>query len=206
VLGTNNGWGGNPAVASAAASVGAFSWNNATSHDSALIENLPNGPYTTQIAGQSGDTGAALVEVYDETPSGTYTPTSPRLVNILTRVKVGSGGGTLIAGFVIGGSTARTVLIRASGPALASFGVSGALPDPQLVLYSGSTELASNSGWGGEMEIASTAAAVSAFAWNDPASHDSAILVTLPPSPYTAQASGANGDIGVALVEVYEVP
>ncbi len=206
VLGINNGWGGNPAVANAAASVGAFSWSSVTSHDSALLENLPTGPYTAQIAGQSGDTGVALVEVYDETPSETYTTTSPRLVNISTRVQVGSGGGTLIAGFVIGGSTARTVLIRASGPALASFGVSGTLPDPQLALYSGSAELATNSGWGGETEIANTAAAVGAFAWNDPTSIDSAILVTLPPGPYTAQISGASGDVGVALVEVYEVP
>lgn len=206
VLGTNNGWDGNPAVASAATSVGAFAWSNLTSHDSALLENLPTGPYTAQIAGQSGDSGVALVEVYDATPPGAYTPTSPRLVNISTRVQVGSGGGSLIAGFVIGGSTSRTVLVRASGPALASFGVPDVLPDPKLGLYSGSTELAVNSGWGGNTAIASTFAAVGAFAWNSPSSLDSAILVTLPPGPYTAQVSGASGDVGVALVEVYEVP
>jgi hypothetical protein len=37
-------------------------------------------------------------------------------------------------------------------------------------------------------------------------SADSALLVTLPPGAYTAQVSGASGDTGVALVEVYEVP
>jgi len=37
-------------------------------------------------------------------------------------------------------------------------------------------------------------------------SADSAILVTLPPGAYTAEVSGASGDTGVALVEVYEVP
>jgi hypothetical protein len=31
-------------------------------------------------------------------------------------------------------------------------------------------------------------------------------LITLPPGAYTAQVSGASGDTGVALVEVYEVP
>jgi hypothetical protein len=206
VIGSNNGWGGSAEIASAAALVGAFAWSSPSSDDSALLESLAPGPYTAQIAGQSGDTGVALAEVYDATPSGGFTPTSPRLVNVSTRVQVGSGGSVLIAGFVIGGSTARTVLIRASGPALASFGVSGTLPDPQLGLYSGSTELASNSGWSGDAEIAGTASAVGAFAWNDPASLDSAILVTLPPGPYTAQISGANGDVGVALVEVYEVP
>ncbi len=32
-----------------------------------------------------------------------------------------------------------------------------------------------------------------------------AFLVTLPPGAYTAQVSGAGGDGGIALVEVYEV-
>jgi hypothetical protein len=30
--------------------------------------------------------------------------------------------------------------------------------------------------------------------------------VTLPPGPYTAQVRGTNGNSGVALIEVYEVP
>lgn len=34
---------------------------------------------------------------------------------------------------------------------------------------------------------------------------DSAILVTFPLGPYKAQVSGANGSIGMALAEVYEV-
>ena len=206
VLGTNNGWGGSSSISSAAAAVGAFGWSSTTSHDSALVENLQTGPYTAQIAGQGGDTGVALVEVYDATPAGTYTPSSPRLVNISTRVQVGSGGGILIAGFVIGGSSARTVLIRASGPALAAFGVPGTLPDPKLALYSGSTLLDSNFGWGGDSSISNTAASVGAFGWSSSTSNDSAILVTLPPGPYTAQIAGASGDTGVALIEVYEVP
>ena len=206
LLGTNDAWGGSAAIANSSASVGAFAWNSLSSHDSALIESMPGGPYTAQITGQAGDTGVALVEVYDATPAGSYTPTSPRLVNISTRVQVGSGGSILIAGFVIGGSTARTVLIRASGPALAPFGVSGTLADPQLALYSGSTLLDSNGGWGGNADIVNAAAAVGAFAWASASSADSAILITLPPGSYTAQVSGATGDTGVALIEVYEVP
>jgi len=128
-----------------------------------------------------------------------------RLVNISCRAVVGAGG-TLIAGFVIDGSTARTVLVRASGPALGAFGVAGALADPELGLYFGPAELDSNSGWGGDPHVAAAAAAVGAFAWTSPASHDSALLVTLPPGAYTAQVSGASGDTGVALIEVYEVP
>ena len=206
VLGTNNGWSGSAAIASSAASVGAFAWTSASSHDSALLETLSTGPYTAQIAGQNGDTGVALAEVYDATPAGSFTPASPRLVNISARVQVGTGGSILIAGFVIGGSTSRTVLIRASGPALAPFGVAGTLADPTLQLYAGPTLLSSNNGWGGSPQIASAAASVGAFAWSNASSHDSAILVSLPPGAYTAQVVGAGGDTGVALVEVYEVP
>ncbi|HXQ80888.1 MAG TPA: glycosyl hydrolase 53 family protein [Opitutaceae bacterium] len=206
VLGTNDGWAGNAQIASTAASVGAFAWTSPTSHDAALLETLPAGAYTAQIAGQSADTGVALAELYDATPAGAYTLASPRIVNIAARVQVGTGGSILIAGFVIGGSTSRTVLIRASGPALIPFGVPGTLPDPQLQLYSGSTVIGSNTGWAGDPQISATAAAVGAFSWVSPTSSDSAILVTLPPGAYTAQVSGASGDTGVALVEAYEVP
>jgi|CZKI01.1.fsa_nt_gi hypothetical protein len=206
VVGANNGWAGNAQIASTASSVGAFAWTDSLSHDSALLEKLPGGPYTAQIAGQSGDTGVALAEVYDATPAGTYTLATPRLVNISTRVQVGTGGGILIAGFVIGGATSRTVLIRASGPALVPFGVAGTLPDPQLQLYSPSTLVESDNGWGGSQQIASTAASVGAFTWGTSPTKDSALLVTLPPGAYTAQVSGASGDAGVALIEVYEVP
>ncbi len=210
LLVTNNGWGGNSTIASTAAAVGAFSWNNPSSHDAAILDSL-DGPYTAQVSGQSGDTGVALAEVYDATPS--YTAASPRLINISARVQVGTGGNVLIAGFVIGGTTSRTVLIRASGPALAAapFNVSGTLPDPELALNQSnangtSTLLASDDGWGGRSEIVSTASAVGAFPWGNPGSADSALLVTLPPGAYTAQVSGASGDTGVALIEVYEVP
>jgi YVTN family beta-propeller protein len=205
LVGTNAGWDGNAAIAAAAAAVGAFAWTNALSDDSALLVSL-DGPYTAQVSGQSGDTGVALAEVYDATPAGTYTLATPRLISISSRAQVGTGNNVLIAGFTVGGTTSETVLIRASGPALVPLGVTGALPDPDLRLISGSTVLASNSGWGGDSQVASIAASVGAFSWGSSATPDSAILVTLPPGAYTAEVSGASGDTGVALVEVYEVP
>jgi hypothetical protein len=211
VIAADNGWAGDTQVASAAASVGAFPWTVPTSHDSGLVQSLPGGGYTAQIAGSSGDTGVALAEVYDATQAGAYTPSSPRLVNLSARVNVGTGGNILIAGFVIGGTTAKTVLIRGSGPALAAFGVPGTLADPKLQLYhsnsdGSSTLLQSNTGWGGNPRITSTAASVGAFPWGTAATPDSAILASLAPGSYTAQVSGASGDTGVALVEVYDVP
>ena len=41
---------------------------------------------------------------------------------------------------------------------------------------------------------------------SNPSGADSAILVTLPPGSYTVQTSGASGDTGVALLEVYTLP
>jgi hypothetical protein len=206
VLGTNDGWAGSSAIEAAAAAVGAFAWSSPTSHDDAILQMLPAGGYTANVSGRAGDAGVALAEIYDNTPSGTYAPSSPRIVNISARVQVGTGANVLIAGFVIGGSTSRTVLIRASGPALIPFGVTGTLPDPMLQLNSGTNVIATNSAWGGDQLISSAAAAVGAFSWVFPSSEDSAILVTLPPGAYTATVSGASGDTGIALVEIYEVP
>jgi hypothetical protein len=205
VLATNNGWAGSATIASDAAAVGAFAWTSPTSHDSAIVTSLGTGAYTAQVSGQSKDSGIALAEIYDATPTGTYTPASPRLVNLSARVTVGTGGNILIAGFVIGGNTSETVLIRASGPALAAFGVTGELPDPALKLYSGTTVLAANNAWGGNPQIAAAAAGVGAFAWSSTTSNDSAILISLPPGAYTAEVAGASGDTGISLVEVYEV-
>jgi arylsulfotransferase ASST/Ig-like domain-containing protein len=211
LLASDSGWGGSPAIASAAASAGAFAWTNPASLDSALVETLVPGPYTANISGASGDTGIALAEVYDETPAATFTPSDPHLINVSARAGVGTGANTLVAGFVIGGSTSRTVLIRGSGPALGQFSVPGTLPDPELQLFQSnsngtSTLIQSNTGWGGNAQVAAAAASVGAFSWGATATPDSALLVTLPPGAYTAQVSGASGDTGVALAEVYELP
>jgi hypothetical protein len=207
---SDTGWDGSAAIAAAASSVGAFPWNDPSSADSAIVASLPAGAYTAEVSGASGDSGVALAEVYDATAADSSSASSPRLINLSARVEVGTGGNVLIAGFVIGGSAARTVLVRASGPAIAAapFDVPGTLPDPQLTIVNSGTGAAigTNSAWGGDPEISSAAASVGAFAWNDPASLDSAILVTLPPGNYTASVAGASGDTGVALVEVYAVP
>jgi hypothetical protein len=209
VLATNNGWAGNATIAATASAVGAFPWTSTTSHDSALVETLNSGGYTAQVAGQSGDTGDALVEIYDASAAGSFTTGGTRLINLSARVDVGTGANVLEAGFVIAGDTPLTVLIRASGPAIAAapFNVPGTLSDPKLTLQNPATGAvyASNSGWGGDPVISGVAGSVGAFAWNVPTSLDSAIVITLPPGNYTAEAAGASGDKGVAIVEVYEV-
>jgi hypothetical protein len=149
------------------------------------------------------------------TPSPTPTPTGTpaagggpaRLINISTRAQVGSGGNILIPGFVIGGNGTETLLIRADGPALTAFGVSGVLAQPSLTVLDGSgNTVASNTGWGSTNpgQIVSAAASVGAFALSF-GSADCALIASLPAGAYTVQVSGVNNSTGVALAEVYEV-
>jgi hypothetical protein len=180
--------------------VGAFSFS-AGSADCALIANLTAGNYTVQISGLNGTTGVALAEVYEVSSTGT------RLVNISTRAKVGTGGNILIPGFVVRGTGTEQLLIRADGPSLTQFSVAGVLAQTTLGVYSGSTLVASNTGWGTSADpalIASTAAQVGAFAFASN-SGDSAQIVNLAAGPYTIQISGVNNTTGVALAEIYEV-
>jgi len=126
------------------------------------------------------------------------------LRNLSTRGQVGTGANILIAGFVVGGSAPKQVMVRAIGPSLTPFGITGALADPQLQLFNGTTLIATNDNWGGAGDISTAANNTGAFPLN-PTSLDSAILMTLPPGSYTAQVSGVGGRTGVALVELYDV-
>jgi len=206
-LATNTGWNGDAAVSAAALKVGAFALADAKSADSALLlGDMPAAATSALVSGSNGESGLALVEVYDATattPTGTG---SRHLMNLSARGFVGTGAQKLIAGLVIGGSTAKTVLLRASGPALAAFGLSGTLPDPQIELFSGNTTIATNKGWNAQPQIITVANAVGAFSWGNQPSADAALLLTLQPGAYTLVVSGASGDTGLALVEVYDVP
>jgi hypothetical protein len=150
-----------------------------------------------------------LAEVYDNTPTASYNITTPRLINISAKSEIAANG-SMTAGFVVGGVTSKTVLIRATGPALALLGVSSTIPDPQIALHttinSQDTVLASDAGWGGNPQITAVDAQVNAFPLTDSTSADSAVLISLAPGAYTAVTSSVTGTAGVALVEVYEVP
>jgi hypothetical protein len=166
---------------------------------------LNGGAYTVQVAGVGGTTGIAVAEIYDATSADTFHAATPRLVNVSARTEVGTGGDILIMGFNVGGSTPKTLLIRAIGPTLGAFNVNGFLIDPKLDLFLGSSVVQSNDNWGGGTDIAAAAANVGAFTLNA-ASRDAVLLVTLPPGTYTAQMSGVGNTTGVGLVEIYDVP
>lgn len=129
-----------------------------------------------------------------------------RLANLASRAFSGAGAAVQIAGFVVAGTGPRPLLVRASGPTLGGFGVAGTLADPVLSLFRGAELIATNNNWedaGQGPAVEAAAATLGAFPF--PAgSLDSALLVTLEPGVYTAQATGAEGGEGVALVEVYD--
>jgi hypothetical protein len=130
------------------------------------------------------------------------------LRNLSTRALVGVGGNNMIAGFVVGGTVPKQLLVRAVGPALTVFGVSGALPTTQLSIYSGSTLVDSNTGWSSDPTNAAavTAAEFASGAFALPiGSADSALVSNFAPGAYTALVSGVGSDTGVGLVEVYDL-
>jgi uncharacterized protein (DUF1800 family) len=130
---------------------------------------------------------------------------SPRLFNLSTRGPVGTGADIMISGLVIGPGSPETVLIRAIGPTLSTFQVSGVLAAPVLSLFDSTGKMIqTNQGWGTGNATAAIMAAAGSFPLPT-GSADSALVATLAAGAYTAQVTGANGTTGVALLELYEV-
>jgi len=117
-----------------------------------------------------------------------------------TRGSVGTGDNVLISGFVIGDVDSATVVVRALGPSLAAYGVSGVLSDPTLTIYdSKGSVIASNDNW----EVDPNAILVQKNRLTPPSAFESALVLHLPAGAYTAIVRGVNDGTGVALAEVY---
>ena len=111
--------------------------------ESAIARTLAPGAYTVIVTGKDATPGIGLVEVYDISPLS-----NAKLVNMSTRGSVGTGDNVLISGFIVGDVESATVVVRALGPSLASYGVSGVLSDPALTIYdSTGSVIASNDNW-----------------------------------------------------------
>ncbi|MGH7945073.1 MAG: PQQ-binding-like beta-propeller repeat protein [Opitutaceae bacterium] len=193
---------GSATLAAIMNSVGAFALAPG-SKDAAVHVTLSAGQYTAHVGSTGPASGVALVEVYD----AAVIDTGARLVNLSTRAHAGIGANVLTPGLVIGGSSLR-VLIRAVGPSLQPFGVTGVLAQPSLALFSGAASVGTNTGWttsGNAADLRAAAQLVGGFPLIEE-SADSALLVTLSPGAHTVQVSGVGGTTGEALVEVYVVP
>lgn len=158
-----------------------------------------------------GDAGRYSVTVTNAAGSITSEATAltvepiTRISNLSIRAAVGGQAGLLTIGLTLRGenaTAAKPVLVRAIGPTLSAFGVSGALPDPSLALLSGSTVVARNDNWSGNALVVSTSSEVGAFGLPDATSKDAALVFPSVPGSYTLQIDGAPG--GVALAEIYD--
>ena len=189
MIGSNDNW-ANAVNAAEILSTGLAPVN---AQEAAILTTLNPGPYTTIVSGAGGGTGVGMLEVFEMDQ-----PTAP-FTNLSARGQVQTGDNVMIGGFILEGTAPRTVLVTARGPSLAAMGVPGALANPAIALYSGQTAIASNDDWGS----ASNAAAIQATGLAPTNSLESAILITLNPGAYTAIVSGANGTIGVGIVELF---
>lgn len=82
-------------------------------------------------------------------PTAVMLPTrADQLLNLSTRLRVGTGDEVMIGGFIVSGTQPKKIIVRGIGPSLASFNVPGFLANPTLELYDSSNQLlASNDNW-----------------------------------------------------------
>lgn len=126
-------------------------------------------------------------------------------VNLATRGFVGTGDASLTAGFVITGSQTQSVMVRAVGPTLGSFGVGGTLSKAQIRLFkSGDSVNPIAESRVVRTQSVAVSAALGAFALGS-TEGDATLLIALAPGAYTAEVTGVDGATGIALVEVYEI-
>jgi arylsulfate sulfotransferase len=165
--------------------------------ESATFQTLAPGAYTVIVRGKDLATGIGLVELYDLSPLS-----NSKLKNMSTRGAVGTLDNVLISGFTVGDVGSTTVIVRALGPSLAGFGLSGVLSDPTLTIFdSTGTAIASNDNWRDNVN----AIDVQRNSLSPPNERESALVLHLPAGEYTAVVTGANGGTGIGLAEVYSL-
>lgn len=135
------------------------------------------------------------------------------MINLSTRGFAGSGDQTMISGFVVDGKNApySTLLIRAVGPSLERFGVSGVLKEPKISIFTADGKPYTREFWypletgftTREQHIQAITAQVGAFPLN-PNSKDAVELRPFPPGVYTVHVSGLNGTSGNVIFEIYQ--
>ena len=170
--------------------------------ESAIIWTLtPGQTYTAAVRGNNGTIGIGVVEAFDLDPAA-----ASKLGNISTRGFVDVDDNVMIAGLIAGpgNGTNLKILVRALGPTLSDFGVSGALVNPTLDLVNASgTVIRSNNDWKDDPQ---QRAQIEAAGLGPSHDEEAALVETVPPGAYTAVVRGRNQTTGVGLVEAYNIP
>src|SRR5215211_2049191 len=170
------------------------------SRESAILRTLNPGNYTAIVkAFDNGDgklTGTGLIELYDLHTTG------GRAGNIATRGQVLTGNDVMIAGFIIGGSQPKEVVIRGLGPSLANSNIANSLSDPTLEIHDSAGNLIlANDDWEADANADRVRNAGLALSQT----REAALYANLNPGSYTAVLAGYNGATGIGLVEVYDL-
>lgn len=133
------------------------------------------------------------------TPSQRSGATSLRNVSVFSRLLPGAP--PLLLGYVVAHGR-KNLLARATGPALAQFGVADALADPVLSVASGGAFVAHNDDWSANTAIFGSV--VGAFAL--PAgSRDAALATGHAAGAYQLQVTDKTGVGGATLAELYDL-
>lgn len=154
------------------------------------------GEYTVRITNSAGSVMSAAGTI-------TLSPTASRPANISVRANVAAGQ-NIIPGISVSGVGSKRIIVRAVGPGLSQFGVTGIMSDPKLELFRGSTKIGENDNWDGASATTTAFASVGAFGLT--AGSRDAVLVTelTAGQNYTVVVSGASGSSGIVLIEVYD--
>ncbi|MFL6568135.1 MAG: matrixin family metalloprotease [Chthoniobacterales bacterium] len=197
LLSTNDDWIDSPD----AQTIASYKLDPGNTIESAIMRTLTPGNYTALVRSfDNGDgdlTGTGLVELYD-----LHANTGGRAQNISTRGQVQTGDDVMIAGFIVGGTQPKEVVVRGIGPSLLDSNVPGALLDPTIEVHSASGQtIASNDNW----QTDPGATRVMTLNLAPKRNAESAIDLTLNPGTYTAIMRGVNNSTGIGLIEVYDI-
>ena len=143
---------------------------------------------------------ASPIPTVSPTPAATASPA--RALNISTRLRVDTGDGVMIGGFIVNGTEPKMVAIRGVGPSLGSSGLTGVLADPTLELRGSDGALISqNDNW---QDDSAQATQLSKLGLALQTPQESGIVATLQPGAYTAVLAGKDQTSGIGLVEIYD--
>ena len=130
-----------------------------------------------------------------------------QLLNISTRLRVRTGENVLIGGFIIGGPDPKRLMIRGIGPSLGKV-VPGFLSDPVLELHGPPPFISMvNDNWRVRSDGGSQQDEINATGLAPSDDLESALVLTLPANnaAFTAIVRGQGDDVGIGVVEVYDV-
>lgn len=176
----------------------------ALNSDTGVISGIATTAGTYGVTVTATNAGGTIARALSITvsPPGSTSVGPAILYNLASRATI-AGSGLTTSGFSVSGSGNKSVLIRASGPALAAFGVADGIARPRLRLFNAvGAVVLENAGWANNSDVAATAARLGAFAYTA-GSVDAAVVVSLAPGNYSVQVGDDAARGGSVLTEIY---